>query len=96
MLFTQDFNPRFLRLVTGRRLRFQLVLCDATAYKGFAQGPGRSAKAVSFSAKALPRVALGKDLSAHFLSAKRSLPRAIHRVLETVCREPTLALSKEK
>jgi hypothetical protein len=31
------------------------------------------------SAKALPRVALGKELSENFESTKRSLPRALYR-----------------
>jgi hypothetical protein len=50
-------------------------------YRGFAESLKLSAKKVLLSANPLPRVALRKDLSAHLLSAKRLLPRAIYRAL---------------
>jgi hypothetical protein len=49
--------------------------------QGFAESLRRSAKAFLLSAKPLPRVALGKGLSAHLLSSKKSLPRVIYRAL---------------
>jgi hypothetical protein len=49
--------------------------------QGFAESLRLSTKAVLLSANPLPRVALGKDLSAHLLLAKRLLPRAIYRAL---------------
>jgi len=48
------------------------------------------------SAKPLPRVALGKGLLAHLLSAKRPLPRAIHRALGKGFAESHRQLSAKK
>jgi len=67
-----------------------------TAYRGFAESLRRSAKAVLLSAKPLPRVALGKGLSAHLQSAKRSLPRGIHRALGKRFAESQSQLSAKK
>jgi hypothetical protein len=52
-----------------------------TGCSRFAECQKHSVNLQSLSAKSLPRGALGKDLSANFLSAKEALPRALSRAL---------------
>jgi len=57
------------------------VCTTTTGTRFFAEGRIRSAKRPLPSAKALPRVALGKGRSAQYLTAKATLPRAASRAL---------------
>jgi len=54
---------------------------STTGMRFFAEGRIRSSKRPLPSAKALPRVALGKGRSAQYLTAKATLPRAASRAL---------------
>jgi hypothetical protein len=54
---------------------------NTTGCSRFAECQKHSVNLQSLSAKSLPRGALGKDLSANFLSAKEALPRALSRAL---------------
>jgi len=82
--------------ITSLYHAYGLIDCLTTAYRGFTESLRRSAKTVLLSAKPLPRVALVKGLSTHLLSAKRLLPRAIHRALGKGFAESHRQLSAEK